>query len=99
MFKESGGEHAKDVSSTKNISFPKSIAYKKDGGSSNNDLTGTWVNSTSDIKTLSFVPTVKANAKDCHSIKLVFNSTEATNVGADFEIHDISIVYRGRKVK
>ena len=75
------------------------IKYRKDGGSSNNDLTGTWVNSTSDIKTLSFVPTVKANAKDCHSIKLVFNSTEATNVGADFEIHDISIVYRGRKVK
>ena len=33
--KETGGEQAKDVSSTKNNSFPKSIAYKKDGGSFN----------------------------------------------------------------
>jgi hypothetical protein len=77
------------------------IKYRTNGESTptksftNNDSWG----ASGSVKTISFVPSTKSEAKDIHSLKLLFNDSGATNVGMNFELHDISIVYRARKVK
>jgi hypothetical protein len=58
-----------------------------------------WGAAGSNLNTVQFVPATKSEAKDVHSVKLLFNDSGATNVGMNFELHDISIVYRARKVK
>jgi len=66
----------------------------------NNDDSNNWgAVSATTLKTAVFLPTNKSDAKSVHSIKLIFNDSGATDFGMNFEIHDISIVYRARKVK
>ena len=86
------------------------IRYRTDGESTNKEFSSTATSKNDDsnnwgtvdaatLKTAVFIPNVKSDAKAKHSIKLLFNDTGATDVGMNFAIHDISIVYRGRKVK
>jgi hypothetical protein len=86
------------------------IRYRVNGESTNKEFLSTATSKNDDsnnwgavsattLKTAVFLPTNKSDAKSVHSIKLIFNDSGATDFGMNFEIHDISIVYRARKVK
>ncbi len=74
------------------------IQYRKNGSVSNNSLVGSFSTSLTGLSTVSFVPTDKSIAKNLHSLQFVLNSAQIL-LPNNIEIHDMSIVYRGKKVK
>jgi hypothetical protein len=74
------------------------IQYRKNGSVSNNSLVGSFSTSLTGLSTVSFVPTDKSIAKNLHSLQFVLNSAQVS-LPNNIEIHDMSIVYRGKKIK
>ena len=74
------------------------VKYRTNGSSSNNSMVGTFPIATTNVVTREFTPQTKSNAKSLHSLQIIFNDAES-NIPMNFELHDISIVYRERKVK
>ena len=75
--------------------------WRKNGQSTpNNSFTAiTDFADASDVSQAIFKPTSKVDAKGIHSLQLLFNTDESQLIHMDFELHDVSIVYRERKVK
>ncbi len=74
------------------------IQYRKNGSVSNNSLVGSFSTSLTGLSTVSFVPADKSIAKNLHSLQFVLNSAQVL-LPNNIEIHDMSIVYRGKKIK
>ena len=78
------------------------VKWRKNGQETTNDFISTSSSdnfgSASDVSQAIFKPTNKIDAKGIHSLQLVFNVTNSA-IHMNFELHDISIVFRERKVK
>ena len=77
------------------------VQYYKDKGSSPNAFTGgTLASSASGFTTAKLIPNPKSGSKKMHTIQLRITSSGSGGVGfKDFELHDLSIVYREKTIK
>ena len=77
------------------------VQYYKDKGSSPNAFTGgTLASSPSGFTTAKLIPNPKSGSKKMHTIQLRITSSGSGSVGfKDFELHDLSIVYREKTIK
>ena len=78
-----------------------SVNYYKDKGSTPNGFTGAdLATSPSGYTTAKLIPNPKTNSKKLNTMQLrIFSSGTNSNAFKDFELHDISIVYREKSVK
>jgi len=74
--------------------LPKSAT---DDGETHRSFTGSFGTKT-EVSTQAFVPTTSSQAKKLHSFQLVFNK-DGADIPMDFELHDITVVYRKKIIK